>query len=116
MGYELAMNVRNRSRSRILSAQKPLRRRKQRVKGGAGRKKIDLMELHRSVVETGKRRKRGNLTWIKVVVFLIAVPGFFLLGCWIAALSVSPSMKAFIAFPVAALGIILSYVVASSLR
>ncbi|MFC1715635.1 hypothetical protein ACFL6S_18355 [Candidatus Poribacteria bacterium] len=74
------------------------------------------MELHRRVVETGKRRRVFNLTWIRVVAFLIAVPGFFLLGYWIAALSVSPSMKALIAFPVAVLGIILSYVVASSFR
>ncbi len=110
------MNRRDRFRSRILSEQKPSRRREQRVQGRTGRKKIDLIELHRRVIETGKRRRAFNLAWIKVVVFLIAVPGFFLLGYWIAALSVAPSMKALIAFPVAVLGIILSYVVASSFR
>ena len=110
------MNGRDRSRSRFISEQKPLRRRKQRKKDWAERKSIDLIELHRRVAETGKRRRAFNLTWIKVVIFLIAVPGFFLLGYWIAALSVSTPMKALIAFPVAVLGIILSYVVASLFR
>ena len=110
------MNGRDRSRSRFISEQKPLRRRRQRTKGWAERKSIDLIELHRRVAETGEQRRAFNLTWIKVVIFLIAVPGFFLLGYWIAALSVSTPMKALVAFPVAVLGIILSYVVASLFR
>jgi RsiW-degrading membrane proteinase PrsW (M82 family) len=80
------------------------------------RKSIDLMELHRNFTATGKRRHTSNPTWIKMVVFLIAVPIFFLLGYWIAALSLSTPMKVLIAFPVAILGIILSYVVSSVFR
>ncbi len=110
------MNGRNKPRSRFTSEQKPLRRRNQRVKDRTRRESVDLAEVHRRVVEAGTQRKTFRFTWIKVVTFIIAIPGFFLVGYWIAALSVPTSMKALIALPVAVLGIVLSYVVSSLFR
>jgi len=110
------MSTQNRSRSRFISEQKPLRQRKQRAEKRMSRGSIDLMELQRNFAEIGKRRHTSSPTWIKMLVFLIAVPVFFLLGYWIAALSLSTLMKVLIAFPVAILGIILSYVVSSMFR
>ncbi len=116
MEYELAMTGQDRHKSRLISGQKPLRRRKQTARSRASRKRVDLIELHRQVIETGRRRKVFKLTWIKALLFIIAVPGFFTLGYWIATLSVSTPVKAIIAFPVAILGIILSYILASAFR
>lgn len=110
------MNGRNKSRSRFTSEQKPLRRRNQRVKDRTRRGSVDLAEVHRRIVEIETQRKTFRFTWIKAVTFIIAVPGFFLVGYWIAALSVSTPMKAMIAFPVAILGILLSYVASSLFR
>jgi hypothetical protein len=116
MGYELVMTGQDRRKSRLISKQKPLRRRKQTAKRKADRKRVDLIELHTQFVGLGRQRKVFRFTWIKVLLFFIAVPGFFILGYYIAALSVSTTVKVMIAFPIAILGIILSYIVASAFR
>ena len=116
MEYEPAMSGQYRRKSRLISGQKPVRRRNQPAENKASRKKVDLIQLHRQVVGIGKRHKTLRLVWIKIPLFVIAIPGFFVIGYWIAALSVSVTIKAIIAFPVAILGIILSYITASAFR
>ena len=116
MECELAMTGQYRHKSRLISGQKPARRRNKSAKNKTSRERVDLIQLHKQVVGIGKRHRTSRLVWIKVPLFLIAVPGFFIVGYWIAALSVSTPIKIIIAFPVAILGIILSYIVASAFR
>lgn len=96
-------------KSQILSSQKP---RKRRTKASRSRDRVDLIELHRNIVEAKRQRRSAKSTWIKGMFFaLIAVLCFFLLGCLIAALSVPMWAKILLFTFTAVLGLVSSYIV-----
>ncbi len=100
-------------KSRLMSAQKPLGRRKRKSRFRSSHYSIDLMELHQRFAKVGERRRPYRPAWIRVAIILIAIPSFFLMGYFIAALSVSTWLKVLLAIPVAVLGLMLSYIVAA---
>jgi len=106
------MNDRSDFKSQLISSQKPRKRRRQHVKNKTDRRSIDLIGLHEKVVETTKRRKSPKTAWIGAALFLVALPGFFILGCSIAAMSASVWVKALLVIPIAVLGFIVSYILA----
>jgi protein-S-isoprenylcysteine O-methyltransferase Ste14 len=78
---------------------------------------VDLMELHRDLVEARRQHRPARSMRIKGVLFaLIAILGFFLLGCLIAALSVPMWTKAVLFTLIAVLALIPSYIVAALLH
>ena len=100
-------------KSRLMSAQKPQkRRRRKRV----SRNRVDLTELHARAVYAERQRRASRATWIGAALFLIAVPGFFVLGCLVGALSVSGWVKVLLTIPLAVFGFVLSYIVAALFR
>ena len=74
------------------------------------------MELHTRAVDTEGPRRASRAIWIGAALFLIAVPGFFVLGCLVGALSVSGWVKVLLTIPLAVLGFVLSYIVAALFR
>jgi len=108
------MRGRGSFKSQIISSQKP---RKRRTKPSRGRDIVDLMELHRDLVEARRQSRPARSTRIKGVFFaLIAIVGFFLLGCLIAALSMPMWAKAALFTLIAVLALIPSYIVAALLH
>jgi protein-S-isoprenylcysteine O-methyltransferase Ste14 len=101
-------------KSQIISSQKP---RKRRAKTSRSRDIVDLVKLHRDLVEAGRQRRPAKSTRMKGIFFaLIAILGFFLLGCLIAALSAPMWMKVALFTLIAALALIPSYIVAALLH
>ena len=103
-------------KSRLISAQRPQKRRNLRKRNRVSRNKVDLMKLRTRSVDEGEPRSASKATWIGAASFLIAVPGFFVLGCCIGALPVSGWVKILITIPLAVLGLVLSYIVAALFR
>jgi hypothetical protein len=108
------MRDRGNFKSQVLSSQKL---RKRRAKAGRSRYRIDLIELHRDIAETGRRRRPITYTRIKGGLFaLAAIPVFFLLGYLISGLPVPIWAKVLLLTLVAVLGFVSSYLVAALFR
>ena len=107
------MSGTNSFKSRLVSAQKPQKRSKRKR---VSRNKVDLIELHTRSIYTERQSRASRTTWIGAVLFLIAVPGFFVLGCLVGALSVSGWVKILLTIPLAVLGFVLSYIVVALFR
>ena len=107
------MSGTNSFKSRLVSAQKPQKRRKRKR---VSRNRVDLMELRTRSIYTERQRRAPKATWIGAGLFLIAVPGFFVLGCLVGALSVSGWVKILLTVPLAVLGFVLSYIVVALFR
>ena len=108
------MKVRDDLRSQLISKQKPRKRRTRIRSGQKGQYgyKIDLIELHRNIVEAEKKRGPAKAIWVKGVVFtLITASGFALLGYLIAALPIPMWAKIVILGSIGTLGFVLSHFV-----
>ncbi len=99
------MRDRNDYKSRILSSQKP---RKRRVKNRLSRDKIDLIDLHMRIATEGRQSRSAKARWIKVAIFVIIIVAFFLLGYLIASLSVPIWAKILLFIFIATLALMVS--------
>ena len=103
------MKSRDDFKSKLISEQKPSKR---RSKAGSGRYRIDLIKLHRDIAAARRQLRPAKSTWIKGMFFaLAAVVGFFMLGYLIAALSVPIWVKVLFFSFTAILGFASSYFV-----
>ena len=99
------MRDRSDYKSRILSSQKP---RKRRTKSRPTRDRIDLMDLHMRIAMERRQIRSAKSRWIKVALFVIIIVAFFLLGYLIASLSVPIWAKILLFIFIATLALMVS--------
>ena len=98
-------------KSQLISKQKP-RKRRTGSSPGQHEYKIDLIELHRNIVETERQSSRTKPVWIRGVLFvLIACSGFALMGYLIPTLPIPTWAKVLLLIFIGALGFVLSHFV-----
>lgn len=97
---------------RLLSSQKP---RKRHTKSRPTRDSIDLVDLHRRIVEDGRRRITARPIWLRVTLLVIAVTAFFLIGYLLAALSVPIWAKILLFIVIAIMALVMSCVMTALL-
>jgi len=101
-------------KSKIISSQKPLKR---STRAGRDRNKVDLIKLHKNLVEAKVQTRPARSKRIKGAFFaLMAILCFFLFGCLIAALSAPTWAKVLLFTLIAVLALIPSYILATLLH